>query len=379
MSSFETTSTKRASSNTKSATRTTSDHSSQSSTQSLTESFSTQYSTSVPVQTATITDSVPTTSSTAIASTSGSTPVAAIVVVVIVILGLISSGITFFLCKRKRRKQRSAEEPYSVNHEPKRRESHLQPALPDVLPHSSKVDDGYDSDTKSPVHSIDSGLDLTSRAKPRSSRASSSIFIPDDTMTVASRSHFLRPLSLGEPIALKSMQLGAGQMPTLPESPLQPNTNMEQRTGPLPQTMSESSSSSEGDDDDKKSTHTFTLTRPDTPELAPPLPPIPAQLPPLPPVPPIRTSLFNGSSRRDSSNTLAPTRYDGPSRPQSMISVYSTRTQKDELDESSGSLSPDVAEVLTRLKKRISTPWSINSIATSRTERMSVTRASEEA
>ncbi|KAG8749027.1 hypothetical protein FRC12_013613 [Ceratobasidium sp. 428] len=201
-------------------------------------------------------------------------------------------------------------------------------------------------------------------------------------MTINSRSNFLRPVSLGEPIALKTMQPTYGQMPTLPESPLQSTTNVEQRmVDQVPKDASESSGSSSEGDDDKYSAHIVTVTRPATPEIippVPPIPPIPAQLPPLPPVPAIRASLFSDPYRRDSTNTLAPSRYDVSSRPMSMASVYSTRSQQTEVAGSPGSLSPDVQEVLSRLKKRISTPWSINSVATNRTERMSVTRASEE-
>ncbi|KAG8717883.1 hypothetical protein FRC09_013540 [Ceratobasidium sp. 395] len=391
MSSSTTGSTLRRASSSRTGTATRSSSSSLSSTQSssLTSSTFTSIPTISPSQSVTLQTSsavpVPSTSGTADASgsqTSSSPPVAAIVaVVVIVVLGIISSGVAFFLCKRKKRKQRSAEEPHAVNREPKRQDSYPHSPTADPFARSSRADSD-DSGIKSPIHSLDSGLDLTARPKPRSSRASSSIFVPDDTMTINSRSNFLRPVSLGEPIALKTMQPTYGQMPTLPESPLQSTTNVGQRmVDQVPKDASESSGSSSEGDDDKYSAHIVTVTRPATPEIippVPPIPPIPAQLPPLPPVPAIRASLFSDPYRRDSTNTLAPSRYDVSSRPMSMASVYSTRSQQTEVAGSPGSLSPDVQEVLSRLKKRISTPWSVNSVATNRTERMSVTRASEE-
>ncbi|KAG9128102.1 hypothetical protein FRC07_004996 [Ceratobasidium sp. 392] len=344
--------------------------------------ISTTTTTITPSQTVAITSTaVPEVqpSSTSAAAVSGSSmPVAAIVaVVVFVILGIISAGVAFFLCRRKKRKQRSTEETYVVNHEPKRQDSYPHSPLSDPFARSSKADE--DRDSKSPANSLDSGLDFTSLPKPpRSSRASSSIFVPDDTMTIASRSNvFLRPISLGEPIAMKTMQPTYSQMPVLPESPLQSSTNV-QRVDQVPKAASESSDSSSEDHDDRSSTHIVTITRPATPEVIPPVPPIPAQLPPLRPIPAIRSSLFSDSYRRDSTNSLVPSRYEESHRPLSMASVYSTRSQQTVVAGAPDSLSPDVQEVLSRLKKRISTPWSINSIATNRTQRLSVTRASEE-
>ncbi|KAG9087364.1 hypothetical protein FS749_002966 [Ceratobasidium sp. UAMH 11750] len=58
-----------------------------------------------------------------------------------------------------------------------------------------------------------------------------------------------------------------------------------------------------------------------------------------------------------------------------MISVYST---PETVRDASETLSPDVQEVLSRLKKRISTPWSIGSVDTGRTRRISVAGASVE-
>ncbi|KAG8734561.1 hypothetical protein FRC10_011654 [Ceratobasidium sp. 414] len=372
MSSSTTGSTRRASSSkTASATRSASSQSSLSLTRSSSASVTSLIPTAVSSQTAAITQSVPVASSTAVANGApkSSTPVAAIaVVVVILVLGLISSGVAFFLCKRKKRKQRSAEEQHVASYEPKRQNSFPQLDTADPFARDSKASD---DDFKSTIYSLDSTLDLAARAKTRSSRASSSIFVADDTMTVTSRSHFLRPVSLGEPIALRGVQVACGQMPPLPESPLL-KTSIEIPV--VPKATSDRSSVSSKDGDDSKSTHIVTIIRSASPEPVPPVPPVPAHLPPLAPIPPFRYSLFDDSARRDSTNTLEPPRYDSP-RPQSMASVYSTP----EADDASEMLSPDLQQVLSRLKKRISTPWSINSVETSRTGRMSVARESVEA
>jgi hypothetical protein len=292
----------------------------------------------------------------------------------------------FFLRKRRRRQQHP-EESHVAEHEPKRRDNYPQPNLPDTILHFAPKNNSYiDGGTKFPANSLDSGLDQ-SRRRTRSSRASSSIFILDDTMTVTSRSNYLRPVSLGEPIALKGLQAayGAkGQMPTLAENPVQP-TMERQPSHVMPATPKITLGRANSLDDDEKTlsefSHISTSTRPKTPES---VAPSPAQLPPLAPVPPMRYSFLGGTSKRDSNNTLAPSRHDvrsmdDRSRPQSMLSVYSTRTQKTETVDMSATLSPDMFAVLSRLKKRISTPWSITSAETYRAERMSVTRASEEA
>jgi len=353
------------SSKTASATRSASSQTSLSLTQSSSVSVASSIPTAISSQTAAITQSVPVASSTAEANSApkSSTPVAAIAVVVaILVLGLVSSGVVFFLCKRKKRKQRSAEEPRVADHEPKRQNSFPQLDTVDPFARDSKASS---DDFKSTIYSVDSALDVAARAKTRSSRASSSIFVSDDATTVGSRSPFLRPVSLGEPITLKSVQVASGQMQPLPEHSLLGTS----AGGPVGlQAISDRSSVSSRDGDDDKSTHIVTIVRSASPELVPLVAPVPAHLPPLLTIPPFRYSLFDDSSRRDSADTLE------PPRPQSMLSVYSTP----ETDDASEMLSPDVQQVLSRLKRRISTPWSINSVETSQMGRMSVARASDE-
>jgi hypothetical protein len=291
------------------------------------------------------------------------------------VLGVIAFLAVIF--KRKRARGQCSRSPYAVNHEPKRRDSYPQPIVPDSSIYISSKDIDTDTITKSQA-SLDSDFLLSPKSRARSSRASSSIFA-DDNATVNSRINYLRPLSLGEsPASLtqRGMQMAYG--PSHQVRPLfersHPNTlDLERQLSPIPGTPATPGivfAPAEPDDE-----HRALVQPSPTPSLArsesrSSTPPIPATSLPALPRPPILSVSYSPdvAPQRHSRHTLLASS-SGPgfsdSRPQSMVSVYSTRTQ-DQGIEISDSLSPDVIVTLERLKKRVSTPWSVHSTDTYR-------------
>ncbi|CCO28875.1 hypothetical protein BN14_02873 [Rhizoctonia solani AG-1 IB] len=248
----------------------------------------------------------------------------------------------------------------------------------------------------SPGSSVDFEITRSPRSKPRSSRASSSIFIDDrDDVTISSRSNYFRPLSLGEPLTSRGLLHSPAsatsqptplfdrfnsnkaapdrQLPTIPGTPATPRFAFftpEEQDGERiiaqaqPATVDIISLSRTTTRNSNRSSRS---ARSKTRNSTPPTPT--ASLPPLSPPPPIPLPPLPGSSddvsKRASTNTLgAPFRPAfRDSRPVSMQSAYSIQTQS-LAPNYPGSLSPDILATLERLKKRISTPWSINSVDT---------------
>ncbi|KAF8688944.1 hypothetical protein RHS03_09204, partial [Rhizoctonia solani] len=358
---------------------------------------------SVPVQTET-TSSSSLSASTPISTTSTSDnsgaagpPVAAIVVPTI--LGAFVIGaVAFFLIFRRRRRRSSSGSPYITRHEPKRRDTHPQPTIQDsslYLASNKEPENEKDTTPMSPSSSIDCEILRSPKSKLRSSRASSSIFIDDrDDVTISSRSNHFRPLSLGEPLTSRGLQsptsatsqptplfdrthsnraVSDRQLPTIPGTPSTPRFAFftpEEQDGEkliaqaqpadveiisLSRTTTRNSNRSSRSARSKTRNSTPPTPTGSLPPLSPP-PPIP--LPPLP-------GLSDHLAKRVSTNTLSAPSRPGfmDSRPVSMQSAYSVQTQRFSPNLSS-SLSPDVLATLERLKKRISTPWSINSVDT---------------
>ncbi|KAJ1307469.1 hypothetical protein OPQ81_001568 [Rhizoctonia solani] len=355
---------------------------------------------SVPVQTETTSSLVAPTSTPAsnTADNSGGPKPPVAVIAVSTILGVLVIGaVAFFLIFRCRRRRGGS--PYITRHESRRRDTHPQPTIQDSLLYlpSKEPENEKDSSPMSPSSSsIDSDILRSPKSRVRSSRASSSIFIDDrDDVTISSRSNYFRPLSLGESLTSRGLQsppsattqhtplfdrfnsnrLGLErQLPTIPGTPATPRfaffgaeeqdgKSLMARAQPTqpPQAITLSRTTTRNSTRSSYSSRSKTRnSTPPTPTLAlPPLSP-----PPLMPLPPLPNS-SDDLSKRQSTNTLtAPSRFElGDSRPVSMQSAYSAQSQN--LSPSySGALSPDVLATLERLKKRISTPWSINSVDT---------------
>ncbi|KAB5595809.1 hypothetical protein CTheo_822 [Ceratobasidium theobromae] len=277
---------------------------------------------------------------------------------VLALVGVILLGL---VVRRKRAAKRS---PYVVKHEPKRRESYPQPALSDSSVYiSSKPERDSDVDTIRKSKASDNDLLLSPNSKFRSSRASSSIFV-DDNATVHSHhtsSNYIRPLSLGESttsFAQRGMQLAYGTpQPLSLYEPL--SSNGGGRLSPIPGTpITPGIVFAPAEPAHKPETKV--LVRRSVRNSIPLTPTI--SLSPLAP-PPLALSSSGPSEpapQRNRLSVLAPTLYINDSRPQSMVSVYSTQTQNQPM-EFSEALSPDVMTTLERLKKRISTPWSVRS------------------
>ncbi|CAE6410949.1 unnamed protein product [Rhizoctonia solani] len=321
-------------------------------------------------------------------------PVAAIVVPTI--LGVFVIGaVAFLLIFRRRRRNGS---PYITRHEPKRRDTHPQPTIQESSLYlaSKESENEKDSTPMSPGSSIDCDIMRSPRSKLRSSRASSSIFMDDrDDVTISSRSNYFRPLSLGEPVASRGLLQSPTsatsqptplfdrfnsnrvvpdrQLPTIPGTPATPRfaffTTEEQdgerviaQAQPVAVDVISLSRTTT-----RSSNHSSRSARFKTRNSTPPTPT--ASLPPLSPPPPIPLPPLPNSSedlsKRVSTNTLSAPSRPGlmDSRPVSMQSAYSVQTQN-LTPNYPGSLSPDILATLERLKKRISTPWSINSVDT---------------
>ncbi|KAF8666651.1 hypothetical protein RHS04_09456 [Rhizoctonia solani] len=359
---------------------------------------------SVPVQTET-TSSSSLSASTPISTTSTSDnsgaagpPVAAIVVPTILGAFVIGAVAFFLIFRRRRRRRSSSGSPYITRHEPKRRDTHPQPTIQDsslYLASNKEPENEKDMTPMSPSSSIDCEILRSPKSKLRSSRASSSIFIDDrDDVTISSRSNHFRPLSLGEPLTSRGLQsptsatsqptplfdrthsnraVSDRQLPTIPGTPSTPRFAFftpEEQDGEkliaqvqpadveiisLSRTTTRNSNRSSRSARSKTRNSTPPTPTGSLPPLSPP-PPIP--LPPLP-------GLSDHLAKRVSTNTLSAPSRPGfmDSRPVSMQSAYSVQTQRFSPNLSS-SLSPDVLATLERLKKRISTPWSINSVDT---------------
>ncbi|KAF8599627.1 hypothetical protein BDV93DRAFT_560255 [Ceratobasidium sp. AG-I] len=293
-------------------------------------------------------------------------PSAAVVVLIVLGILLLASagvGLTCFLRKRKV-KQRSAKDLLEANHEPKPQES----VIPDTVPYFPTATD------QSHVYPLGGGARSISKQKSQSSRASSSIVLSDEDLPMNSRSNFLRPLSLGEStssLTLRGMQL-ANDMPTVAEDQNSPKLppNLPITTTPGRVEMPQ--------DEEKMNvapSHIFTLTHFGTPDPSP----VPSIRGPSPSTVPFVHRSFDASVNRNSYASLAPSLRGGSmnerSRPQSMASVYSTQTQNQ--PDMPDTLAPDVLAALDRLKKRISTPWSIASADTYRADRNTLSRTEE--
>lgn len=376
----EETSSTRSRSSTRSSTRT--------STRSASASDTSVFSlvpTTTPSETALITPSASAVgTSTSLVSSATSTPAAnadgtstrglpvGAVTALVVTISILVIGVGAFLAVFFMRKRAGRPLFAKLKGEPKRRDSQLQPSLPDssiYLP-SKERDVEADTISKSPS-SLDSDV-LSPKAKARSSRASSSIFA-DDTMTVTSRSHYLRPLSLGEPpsaITLRGLQAANGSTAQLLPASERRDSNVvfaERSLSPIPGTpatpgitfIPADSSYGYGEISPTEPRQAVTMTRA-TRYSDPPTPV--TSFTPLAPNP------YSFDLKRNSTNTLAPSQYGmslAGSRPQSMASVYSTQTQNQPM-ELPDNLSPDVAATLQRLHNRVSTAWSMNSVDTSR-------------
>ncbi|CAE6515792.1 unnamed protein product [Rhizoctonia solani] len=337
---------------------------------------------SVPVQTESTSSLVPTPAPTSNPSDNGGPKPPVAVIAVSTILGVLVIGAVAFLlvfrCRRRR-----GQSPYITRHEPKRRDTHPQPTIQESsLYLASKEED--EKSPMSPTSSLDVDIMRSPKSRIRTSRASSSIFIDDrDDVTVSSRSNHFPPLSLGEslrgfhsppsaasqPTPLSDrFSSNKDQLPTIPGTPATPRFAIfspEEQDGEVliarapPSQVTTLSRTTTRNSNRSSSSRTKTRnSTPPTPTASlPPSPPPPIPLPPLP-------NSFDDSKRASTSTLTAPSRPGfGDSRPLSVQSAYSFQSQN--LGPNyPGTLSPDILATLERLKKRISTPWSINSVDT---------------
>ncbi|KAL5634982.1 hypothetical protein ACGC1H_002873 [Rhizoctonia solani] len=351
--------------------------------------------TSVPVQTeSTSSLAAPTSTQTSNPSDNGSGPKPPVAVIAVsTVLGVLVIGVVAFLlifrCNR-----RKGQSPYLARNEPKRRDTQPQPTIHESSLYLASKEREHEKDSMpmSPTSSFD--VDILRSPRIGSSRASSSIFLDDrDDVTISSRNYF-RPLSLGEPLTARGLhsppsttaqpsplfeRLNSNrdlerQLPTIPGTPATPRFAIfspeeqdgetliaQARDQPPPPTISLSRTTTRNSSRSSRSSRSKTRnSTPPTPTSSlPPLsPPPPIPLPPLP-------NSSDDYSKRSSTNTLtAPSQPGlGDARPISTQSAYSFQSQNLGLTYS-GTLSPDVLATLERLKKRVSTPWSINSVDT---------------
>ncbi|CUA76043.1 hypothetical protein RSOLAG22IIIB_02050 [Rhizoctonia solani] len=368
---------------------------------------------SVPIQTESTTSiatSTPIPTSTSSPSDNGSSKPPVAVIAVSTIFGVLVVGVAVFLliyrCRRKK-----GQSPYITKHEPKRKDSQPQPAIQESSLYlaSKERENEKDPTPMSPTSSLDVDIMRSPKSRLRSSRASSSIFIDDrDDATISSRSNHFHPLSLGEPLTARMSQSPPSataqpsplfersnsnradperQLPTIPGTPATPRfaifTPPEEQDGealiaqardqpPPPPVISLSLSrtTTRNSNRSSRSSRSNRSSRSKTRNSTPPTPT--SSLPPLSPPPPIPLPPLPNSSddlsKRLSTNTLTAPSRSGlrDSRPISIQSAYSFQSQNLGLNYS-GALSPDVLATLERLKKRISTPWSINSVDTYKT------------
>ncbi|CAE6436176.1 unnamed protein product [Rhizoctonia solani] len=347
---------------------------------------------SVPTQTESASSSTPTSNP---SDNSGGPKPPVAVIAVSTSLGVLVIGVVAFLLIFRCRRQKG-QSPYLARNEPKRRDTHPQPTIHESSLYLASKEREHEKDSMpmSPTSSFD--VDILRSPRIGSSRASSSIFLDDrDDVTISSRNYF-RPLSLGEPLTARGLhsppsttaqptplfeRLNSNradlerQLPTIPGTPATPRFAIfspEEQDGetlmaqardrpPPPPVISLSRTTTRNSSRSSRSSRSKTRnSTPPTPTSSlPPLsPPPPIPLPPLP-------NSSDDLSKRASTNTLtAPPRPGlGDVRPLSMQSAYSFQSQNLGLTYS-GTLSPDVLATLERLKKRVSTPWSINSVDT---------------